>query len=186
MTEAARQEDWPRTVEAFEAWHARQPERWEFICGWPRMMAPASLDHTTIKGNVFAAMRAALAGTPCRVFVDGAQILTDEISAIPDVVVTCSPLDHSTPVIAEPVIIVEVTSPSSESNDTGLRWLAYRQIPSLRHYLVLAQDQRLVHVHSRAGDIWRERFVSEGGVELDEPPVRLELDALYSATDIAA
>lgn len=186
MSEPARQADWPRTVAEFEAWHRHQPERWEFIRGEPRMMAPASMNHSVIKRNATVALHAALAPRGCEVLVDGPQILTDEISAIPDVVVTCSPLDHSTPVIAEPVIIVEVTSPSSETNDTGLRWLAYRKIPSLRHYLVLAQDQRLVHVHSRAGDIWRERFVSEGGVELDEPPVRLELDALYSATDIAA
>jgi Uma2 family endonuclease len=102
------------------------------------------------------------------------------------VVVTCSPIDHSTPVIALPVIIVEVMSPSSEQNDTGLRWLAYRNIPSLRHHLMLSQNQRLVHVHSRAGDIWRERFLSAGTVELDDAPVRLEIDALYAATDLAA
>jgi Uma2 family endonuclease len=102
------------------------------------------------------------------------------------VVVTCGPLDLTTPVIALPVIIVEVMSPGSEQNDTGLRWLAYRNIPSLRHYLVLSQNQRLVHVHSRAGDIWRERFLSAGPVELDDPPVRLEIDALYAATDLAA
>ena len=101
-------------------------------------------------------------------------------------VVTCAPLDPTTPVIALPVIIVEVMSPSSEQNDTGLRWLAYRNIPSLRHYLVLSQNQRLVHVHSRAGDIWRERFVSAGALEFDEPPVRLDIDALYAATDLAA
>jgi Uma2 family endonuclease len=127
-----------------------------------------------------------LAARGCTVMVDGAQILTEEISAIPDVVVTCSPIDHSTPVIALPVIIVEVISPSSELNDTGLRWLAYRNVPSLKHYLVLSQDQRLVHVHSRAGDIWRERFLSAGVLELDEPPVGLEIDALYAATDLAA
>jgi Uma2 family endonuclease len=80
-----------------------------------------------------------LAARGCTVMVDGAQILTEEISAIPDVVVTCSPIDHSTPVIALPVIIVEVISPSSELNDTGLRWLAYRNVPSLKHYLVLSQ-----------------------------------------------
>jgi Uma2 family endonuclease len=102
------------------------------------------------------------------------------------VVVTCSPIDHATPVIAEPIIIVEVMSPSSEQNDTGLRWLAYRNIPSLRHYIVLSQNQRLVHVHSRAGDIWRERFLNAGVLEIGEPPVRLELDALYAATDLAA
>jgi hypothetical protein len=43
-----------------------------------------------------------------------------------------------------------------------------------------------VHVHSRAGDVWRERFVSGATVELDDPPVRLELEALYAATDLAA
>jgi Uma2 family endonuclease len=84
------------------------------------------------------------------------------------------------------VIIVEVISPSSEQNDTGLRWLAYRNLPSLKHYIVLSQNQRLVQVHSRAGDIWRERFLSAGALELDDPPVRLELDALYAATDLAA
>jgi Uma2 family endonuclease len=186
MPEAARREDWPRTVAEFEEWHRHQPERWEFIRGEPRMMAPASVNHMIIKTNIGAELRALLAERGCTVMVDGAQILTDEISAIPDVVVTCTPIDHSTPVIAEPVIIVEVMSPSSEINDTGLRWLAYRKIPSLRHYLVLAQDRRLVHIHSRAGDIWRERFVSEGLVDLDDPPLRLEVDALYGATDLAA
>jgi Uma2 family endonuclease len=186
MAEAARQEDWPRTVEEFEIWHARQPERWEFIRGQPRMMAPASIKHSIIKRNVTVALHAALASRGCEALVDGPQILTHEISAIPDVVVTCAPLDLTSPVIAEPVIIVEVMSPSSEQNDTGLRWLAYRNIPSLRHYLVLSQDQRLVHVHSRAGDIWRERFLGAGALELDEPPVRLEIDSLYAATDLAA
>jgi Uma2 family endonuclease len=186
MAEAARREDWPRTVEEFEIWHARQPERWEFIRGEPRMMAPASMNHSIIKRNIGFALQAALARRGCEALVDGPQILTDEISAIPDVVVTCSPIDHASPVIAEPVIIVEVMSPSSEQNDTGLRWLAYRNIPSLRHYLVLSQDQRLVHIHSRAGDIWRERFLSAGALELEEPPVRLELDDLYRATDLAA
>ncbi|MGH6904550.1 MAG: Uma2 family endonuclease [Geminicoccaceae bacterium] len=186
MADAAGQEDWPRTVEEFEVWHARQPERWEFIRGVRRMMAPASMNHSIVKRNAAFALQAALAPRGCEALVDGPQILTDEISAIPDVVVTCSPIDHATPVIAEPVIIVEVISPSSEANDTGLRWLAYRKIPSLRHYLVLSQDQRLAQVHSRAGDIWRERFVSAGTVELDEPPVRLVIDALYAATDLAA
>jgi Uma2 family endonuclease len=186
MVEAARQEEWPRTVEEFEVWHARQPERWEFIRGRPRMMAPASIKHSIIKRNVFRVLDRALEGGSCEALVDGPQILTNEISAIPDVVVTCASLDLTTPVIAEPVIIVEVMSPSSEQNDTGLRWLAYRNIPSLRHYLVLSQTQRLVHVHSRAGDIWRESFLSTGTVERDEPPVRLELDALYAATDLAA
>ena len=115
MAKAAPREDWPRTVAEFEVWHARQPERWEFLSGQPRLMAPASLAHTLIKGNVYAVLRDALQGHPYQVLVDGAQILTDDISAIPDAIVTCAPLDLTTPVIAEPAIIVEVVSPSSEA-----------------------------------------------------------------------
>ena len=186
MAEAALEDDWPRTVDEFEAWHARQPEHWEFIGGRPCLMAPGSKPHTIIKGNVFAALRAGLLGTPCQVFTDGVQILTDEISAIPDAVVSYAPLDLSTPVVAEPTIIVEVMSPWTEVDDTQRKWFSYRKIPSLRHYLVVAQDRREVLVHSRAGELWRERFVTEGAIELDDPPVSIPLPDLYRATDLAA
>jgi Uma2 family endonuclease len=186
MARAALEEDWPRTVAEFQAWHALQPERWEFIDGRPRLMAPASMKHSILKRNILRALDRALADSGCEVLVDGPQILTDEISAIPDVVVTCAPLDLSTPVVAAPTIIVEVMSPSSEADDTLRKWFGYRQIASLKHYLVLAQDRRVVQIHSRAGDLWRERFVSEGAVELDDPPLRIEVEALYAATEVAA
>jgi Uma2 family endonuclease len=114
------------------------------------------------------------------------RFLTDEISAIPDVVVTCAPIDLSTPVLAEPTIIVEVMSPSSEADDTLRKWFGYRKIASLKHYLVLAQDRRVVQIHSRAGDLWRERFVSEVAIELDDPPLRIDVAALYAATEAVA
>jgi Uma2 family endonuclease len=89
-------------------------------------------------------------------------------------------------VIAEPVIIVEVMSPASEADDAGRKWFSYRKIPSLKHYLVVSQDERVVQVHSRSGDLWSERFVSAGAIELDDPRVRLDVAALYAATDMAA
>ena len=88
--------------------------------------------------------------------------------------------------IAEPAIIVEVMSPSSEADDTGRKWFSYRRIASLKHYIVLSQERREAAVHSRAGDLWRTRFVTAGAVELDDPPAVLEVEALYAATDIAA
>jgi len=186
MTEAARQDDWPRTVEEFEVWHARQPERWEFSGGQPRMMAPASMTHSVSKRNVFRALDRALADSGCEVLVDGPQILTDEISAIPDVVVTCTELDLSTPVVGAPTIIVEVMSPHGAADDTHRKWFAYRKIPSLLHYLVVAQDQRVVQVHSRAGELWRERFVSEGTLVLDDPAIELAIADVYAGTEVAA
>jgi Uma2 family endonuclease len=186
MATAAPREDWPRTVLEFETWHARQPERWEFIAGQPRLMAPASMTHTIIKTNVGTALSNALAGRSCTTLVDGAQILTEELSAIPDVVVTCTAIDLTTPVIAEPAIIVEVLSPASEGDDTLRKWFGYRKIASLQHYLVISQDRRLVQIHSRTGDLWRERFVSEGAIDLSDPTVSLDVAAIYATTDVAA
>jgi Uma2 family endonuclease len=185
MAKAAPRDDRPRTVAEFEAWHARRPEKWEFIAGQPRLMAPGSMKYTILKGNVFRALDRALAGTPCHVLTEGAQILTADISAIPDAVVTCAPVDLTTPVVREPALIVEVMSPSSEADDTGRKWFAYQKIPSLRHYLVISQERREVAVHSRAGGLWRERFATAGeAIDLEDPPVVLEIDALYAATDV--
>ena len=128
MAEAATAGNWPRTVAEFEIWHARQPERWEFIGGRPSLLAPGSIRHTIIKGNVFLALDRALADTSSQVYVSGAQVLTEEISAIPDAVVSCAPVDLSTPVVAEPTIIVEVMSPWSETDDTQRKWFSYRKI----------------------------------------------------------
>lgn len=114
MAEAVLEDGSPGTVAEFETWRARQADRWEFIGGQPCLMAPGSRAHTIIKGNVFRALDRGFGGTSCHVFTDGTQILTEEISAIPDVVVSCAPLDLSTPVVAEPTIIVEVMSPWSE------------------------------------------------------------------------
>ena len=82
-------------------------------------MAPASMRRSIIKNNVGFALRRALADKGCTALMDGPQILTEDISAIPDVVVTCAPLDLTTPVIAAPTIIVEVLSPSTEGDDHG-------------------------------------------------------------------
>jgi Uma2 family endonuclease len=87
-------------------------------------------------------------------------------------------------VVAEPAIIVEVMFPASEADDTGRKWLCYQKIPSLKHYLVLAQDRCLVQVHSRAGDLWRERF--ERRHDRARPHLRLDVAALYAQTDLAA
>ena len=184
MARAAPTEGWPRTVEDFEAWHVRQPERWEFIDGRPRLMAPASMKHSILKRNVFRLLDTRLPPARVKALVDGPQILTDEISAVPDVVVTCAPLDLTTPAVAEPAIIVEVMSPSSEIDETGRKWFSYRKIPS-SDTTRLSQDERVVQVHTRAGELWRERFVSAGALELEDPPVRLEIDAVYAGTDLA-
>ena len=166
--------DWPRTLDEFRAWHARQPELWEFIDGVPRLMAPASKAHTTIKGNVYAALRAALRDTGCQAFVDGAQIEGDNFSAIPDVVVTWGPEDFSTPRVDAPVIVVEVLH----------RYLA---IPSVRHVLIVHQDERRIVHYERRDDLggsFLANIAPPDPLRLDPPGVSLPFAAVYEGVPL--
>ena len=170
------------TVEEFDRWHAGQPERWELIGGVPVMMAEASLRHTTIKGNIFAALRAKLAGTGCRAYVDGAEVKerSARLSAVPDVVVQCRPPDLSSAELTEPVVVVEVLSLSNERDDTGRKWQGYCLIPSLRHYLIVDQERAFITVHTRTGPFsFAEDIVQEGAVELSAIGVSLPLGEVY-------
>lgn len=187
MAKRRAESDLPRTVEEFDRWHAQQPERWEFIAGVPVMMAPGSLPHTIIKGNVFAALRAKLAGKPCHAFVDGAEVKSEGLSAIPDVTVVRGPVDLTSPTLREPVVIVEVLSPSSERDDTGRKWQGYCLIPSLRHYLVVAQDKRFVTAHTRTGpESFEERFYLGGTIDLPAIGAQLSLDEIYEGVTFEA
>lgn len=182
MAKARPVSDLPRTVDEFDRWHAEQPERWELIRGVPVMMAEASLRHTTIKGNIFASLRAKLSGTGCRAYVDGAEVKerSVDLSAVPDVVVQCRPPDFSSPEVKEPIVLVEVLSPSSERDDTGRKWQGYCLIPSVRHYLIVDQERRFVTVHTRTGpSSFAEVILQEGSVELTGVGVSLSLDEIY-------
>ena len=66
----------PWTVDDFLAWERAQAERYEFVDGIVRMMVGGTLAHARIKGNVYAALREQLAGSPYEVFVDGPKVIT--------------------------------------------------------------------------------------------------------------
>jgi Uma2 family endonuclease len=180
--------DWPKTLDEFRAWHERQPEVWEFIDGVPKLMAPGSMAHTLIKSNLHAALAQAVQGTGCRALVDGAIIEVEGSLLIPDVVVTCSELDFTTPRVDDPIIIVEVLSPSNEKDDVGRKLALYLKIPSLRHYLMIHQDRRLIVHHQRRDDLG-EAFLTTiappDPLHLDPLGIALQLAAIYEGVPIA-
>jgi Uma2 family endonuclease len=176
--------DLPLTVEDFDVWNSEQTDDWEFVGGELVMAGEPSLNHTIIKDNILGALNAALRGGPCRAFGEGVRVKNDDLSARPDVTVSCSPLDHSTPTLAAPVVIVEVTSPTTEGNDSR-KWRWYRLIKSLQHFMTVGQEEQEVTLHTRVAPFeWQERVIREGRVELATPGVALELSAIYADTDV--
>ena len=187
LAKARPDRDLPRTLEEFDRWHAKQPERWEFINGYAVMLTPAALPHTIIKGNIFHQLVSRLDQGPCWAFVDGAQVRSRDLSAIPDVVVACSGIDPTTPVIAQPTLIVEINSPSTERDDTHRKWQGYCLIPSLRHYMIVAQEIRFVTLHTRVGAFeWTERVYEEGIVDLEALGASLSFDEIYRGVTFPA
>jgi Uma2 family endonuclease len=183
------QPDWPKTLDEFRAWHERQPEVWEFIHGVSKLTTPGSKAHTLIKSNAGRLLGNALDRTGCRALVDGATVEVDGSSLIPDVVVTCSPLDFTTPRVAEPIIIVEVLSPSNQGDDTGRKLALYLKIPSLRHFLVIEQERRQIVHHERRDDLggaFLTNIAPPDPLRLDPPGIEITLAALYEGVPLAA
>lgn len=175
----------PISVEEYLEGEQRGDIRHEYIAGQVFAMAGASEAHNRIAGNLFFHLRAATRGTPCGVFISDmkARVAAHESFYYPDVLLTCAPDDADPFFKQAPCLIAEVLSPSTELTDRREKLIAYRALPSLRHYLLIAQDRRSVEHYARDADSgWRYRaYDVEGIIELDCPPLRptLTLADLY-------
>src|SRR5438067_1331595 len=147
----------PRTrmnVDEFLAWSARQPDdRYELVDGKIIAMTRDSVRHNRTK---FAAARALddavrAAGLPCSVFVDGVGVRINERTLrIPDVMVHCgADPDPDALIIESPLIVVEVVSPSSKGDDIETKVIDYFSVASIRHYLIIYSEQRVMIHHRR-------------------------------------
>jgi Uma2 family endonuclease len=176
----------PWTVEDFLEWEAQQPERYEFIDGRILGMVGGSAAHATIKDNVTQALRSRLRGTPRRAFSESLKAVTDVASHYAHVVVTCSPLQPTDDQIREPVVVVEVLSRTTADHDRSAKWVGYQDIPSLQHYVLIAQDRRRVELFSRAGDDWHLKTVRPPvrKVQLSALGVELSLDEIYEDSGV--
>lgn len=146
----------PLSEADYLAQEAASPLRHEYVAGAAYAMTGGSLRHNIIAGNLFALLRAHLRGTPCRVFMSDAKLHVAQQHAYyyPDVMVACElpTLNGSELVVDAPVLVVEVTSPSSEGTDRREKLWAYRTLPSLKDYVLIAQDRAEIEIHTRLGD----------------------------------
>jgi len=90
------------------------------------------------------------------------------------------PADPSGTTITNPVLVVEVLSPSTEQEDRGEKWRHYQLIPSLQEYVLVSQSRpRVERYRRRAGGGWEYEDASEGTVAL-QSGASLDLGRLYA------
>jgi Uma2 family endonuclease len=164
------------TAEAFLEWAMDQPSgRFELLRDEVIAMAPERIADARVKKHVLMALESAVvgAGLTCEALGDGMAVRVDESTVYePDATVRCGPWIPSEAVVFDdPVIVVEVVSPSSRSIDAGTKLADYFRLSSVRHYLVVQPEARRVIWHERgeAGAI-ATRILQDGAVLPLEPP----------------
>ncbi len=175
------------SLDEFLAWERDQPEKHEYAGGVITMMTGASLAHATITMNVAFALRQALRGTGCRPFVNDAKVIASDSVRYPDIVVTCEPVTGTDDIVPEPIIVIEVISPSTEREDRGRKKFDYFATPSIRQYAIIEQDERLIDLYTRTGDRWSDEIVEGDAVlKLSSIGVAISLDTIYEDAELDA
>lgn len=175
----------PKEYLAFEHEAEEKHEYWD---GEVVAMAGGSPEHNAICFNLATALGRRLSGSGCRGFTSDqrVRIPIKNRYVYPDLTIVCGepvfdPDDAHT--ITNPTLIVEVLSPATESNDRGAKLFGYRSLPSLRGYLLVAQDRTWVEQWSRQpDDRWLVTEVEDLSAVLDFPEIggQLPLVEIYS------
>lgn len=125
----------------------------EYLDGEVWAMSGASDEHVTIAGNLFALLKHALKGTPCRAYISDMKVHVEKANAFfyPDIVVTCHPQDRDSRLFKQhPVFIAEVLSPSTEAFDRGQKFSTYRHLDSLQSYWLIDSRKMSIDCFERA------------------------------------
>ncbi len=170
------------TLDEYLAFEQKSRVRHEYVKGEVFAMSGTTTRHNLIVQNVARGLHAAARPRRCRVFVESIWLrAAEDRMYYPDILVACGAAAEVELIVEQPTLVVEVSSPSTRSTDRREKLDAYRQIPSLRAYLIVAQRHRhvLAYTRSGAGEWQRTELAGAGEVSLDCLGTTLGLDAIY-------
>lgn len=173
------------TVDKFLAWAVRQTEgKYELIDGVVIMQQAQRWGHSKVKAEVYLVLRDAVAaaGVPYYVAPDGPTVRISKHEAfVPDALVAPLPEPAWESLeVADPVIVVEVLSPSTARTDATTKLKGYFQVPSVRHYLIVDPESRAITHHKRGrGEGVKGRTVRKGALALNPPGIEIHLADVF-------
>jgi Uma2 family endonuclease len=182
----------PMLVADFLTWDAPGPETWQLVDGQPQAMAPANRTHGALQAELAGLIRNALraAASPCSVIVEPGivpRFLAAHNVRIPDLAVTCTPYQTEEPTLSDPVLLVEILSPSNQAETWANVW-AYTSIPSVREILVLHTTEIRADLLRRSQDgAWpaEPATILEGQLDLETVGLRVRVEQIYVTTRLA-
>lgn len=172
------------TPQNYLKWEEKQPIKYEYIDGEVFAMTGGTIPHNDIAVNLTTVLKNHLRGKGCKVSMADAKVGVSENGPFhyPDVMVSCDERDRrALQVIYYPCLIVEVLSPSTEAKDRGKKFHNYRRILTLREYVLISSDRRMIEVF-RLNDrgVWEiYSYVEEDEVELISVNFRCSMAVIY-------
>jgi Uma2 family endonuclease len=172
--------------EDYRRWAEAQPRgRFERIDGVVVAMAPERAIHADRKALIWLALRQAVAtaGLPCHVYPDGMTVEVDDSDFEPDAVLHCGErLPGDAVAVPNPMIVVEVLSPSTRGDDLTRKLVAYFRLSSVQHYLVFWADrpQAIHHRRREDGQGIETQMMTDGEIRLDPPGITITLAEVYA------
>jgi Uma2 family endonuclease len=180
------------TVTEFLAWDAPGPGRWQLVDGEPVAMAPASRAHGALQLELGGLIRNHLlaSASPCTVVTAPGiipRVLANENFRIPELAVTCTGYESEEYDVTNPVLIVEILSPSNRA-ETWLNVWSYTTIPGLSEILSLSSTAVRAELLRRGSDgSWpaAPTVIEDGDLILDSIGFTVPLAAVYRTTRLA-
>ena len=180
------------TYAQYVALERESPTKHEFFDGEIYAMAEGSEDHSALAANVIAALVSALGDRPCRVHTSDLRIYVEAVglATFPDGAVICGPMQHHEPspnaTALNPLVLLEVTSDSSEEYDTNTKLEAYQTIPTVREVIIVSHRERRITIHRRdAPGTWVMRVAIAGGrISVESVGAELVVDTIYRNSSI--
>jgi Uma2 family endonuclease len=168
------------------------PTKSEYLAGRVIAMAGASYAHNRLSTNIAANLHLALRNKPCVVLGSDMRVKIAEVNAYfyPDVVIVCGQPqfeDEQEDTLLNPTVVIEVLSPSTKAFDRGEKFAAYQRIPTLREYLLVAQDRMQVEQYVRQpGGEWQRTEYTDLAQKVHLPSVGIDVpvELIYEGVNL--
>lgn len=172
----------PPNVQEYLALEEDTTVRHEYVAGTIHAQAGATKRHNWIALNIVTRLASSACGGSCRVYASDVKLrVADDVFYYPDVMAACGP-EGEDPIYEDaPCLVVEVIAPSIASIDRREKLIAYRQIPTLKAYLIAAQESRRVERHWRdeSGEWFQGEATDDNVIPIPCPETKLPLDEIY-------
>ncbi|WP_293313473.1 Uma2 family endonuclease [Pedobacter sp. UBA5917] len=140
------------TVEEYLEMEKESTEKHEYFQGDIFAMSGAGFKHNILFSNIFLAVGNKLKGKSCNIFGSDMRMNIPEntLFTYPDISIYCDDVKHidiDEETFILPTVIIEILSPSTKNYDRGKKFNLYKDIPSLKEYIMIDSESVSVEAY---------------------------------------